>query len=33
MVPGIFELDMSRNAATVHHLPLNTDAARERRVA
>ena len=33
MVPGVFELDMSRNAATVHHLPLNTDAARERRVA
>ena len=33
MVPGIFELDMSRNAATVHHLPLNTDAPRERQVA
>jgi hypothetical protein len=33
MVPGIFELDMSRKAATAHSLPLNTDAARERRVA
>ena len=33
MVPGIFELDMSRNAATAHSLPLNTDAPRQRRVA
>lgn len=33
MVPGIFELDINRNVATAHHLPLNTDAARERRVA
>ena len=32
MVAGVFELVMSRNAATGHHLPLNTDAASERRV-
>jgi hypothetical protein len=33
MVPGVLELDMSRNAATAHSLPLNNDAPRERRVA
>ena len=33
MVPGIFELDTNRKAATAHHLPVTTDAPRERRVA
>ena len=33
MVPGVFELDMSRKATAVHHMPLNTDAPRERQVA
>jgi len=33
MVPCIFELDMSRKATAVHHMPLNTDAPRERQVA
>ena len=33
MVPGVFELDMSRKATAGHHMPLNTDAPRERQVA
>jgi hypothetical protein len=33
MVPGVFELDITGNAATAHRLPLNADTTAERRVA
>ena len=33
MVPGVFELDISGQAAKTYHSPLNTNAPRERQVA